>query len=260
MGAMRSALLVMLALLAPSPAQAQDADDVLLVKEHDIQLDGTQQQEVTQWMDDVREYRRWYGRYRNRIARNIFGFIGERRSIPAVPGWLPAKCVLFADFVPPPAGPLFDACDLLAYSRSNFTIDPRTQQALLTQKQNEQDPRSSFWKHLHLDAGWGSPDYRMRTYGVVGVHVTLPEIAQRVQVFLPPGFLLLSVPDGRGGREFQPAATIGVSIRMFNFEFPQSSPGTAHFNVAKAYFISQSSAMDANRSVDLVGLSFSWGR
>ena len=170
--------------------------------------------------------------------------------MPTVPGWLPAKCVLLADFLPPPAGVLSDACDWLSYYWSNFTVDPRTQQTLVTQKQNERDPRSSFWKQLHLDAGWGSPDYRMRTFGLVGVHVTLPEIARRVQVFLPPGFLLLSVPDGRGGREFQPAATIGVSIRMFDFEFPHGSPGTAHFNVAKAYFISQAASMDANTSVD----------
>ena len=257
---MKKALLVMLALLGAPAAHAQDAGDVLLVEERDIQLDSVQQREITRWMDDVRKYRTWSERYRNRISRNIFGLVGERRSMPSVPTWLPPKCVMLADFVPPPAGVLSDACDLLSYYESDFAVDPRAQQALLAQKQNEVDPHSSFWKHLHLDAGWGSPDYRMQTYGLVGVHVTLPEIAGRIQVFLPPGFLLLSVPDGHGGREFQPAATIGVSIRMFDFEFPQNKTATAHFNVAKAYFISHASTMTGNASVDLVGLSFSWGR
>ena len=94
-----------------------------------------------------------------------------------------------------PAGPLPGACNLLSYYRSGFTTDPVTQQALMAQKQNEQDPHSSFWKHVHLDAAWSSLDYRMHTYGVVGVHVTLPELARRIQIFLPPGFLLLSIPD-----------------------------------------------------------------
>ena len=100
----------------------------------------------------------------------------------------------------------------------------------------------------------------MQTYGLVGVHVTLPEIAKRVQIYLPPGFLLLSVPDGRGGRLFQPAATFGVSIKAFAFEFPQNRSGTACFNLAKAYVVNRASSVDTNGTVDLVGFSFAWGR
>ncbi len=193
-----------------------------IVQELDIQLDAVQRDDVTRWMDEVLDYAAWYDRYQDRISRNIFGFVNERRQIPPILPWLPAKCELVADFVPRPAGPLSEACDLLSYYQSNFTIEPRAQQALLAQKQSEQDRHASFWKHVHLDAGWTSLDYRMQTYGLVGVHVTLPEIAKRVQIYLPPGFLLLSVPDGRGGRLFQPAATFGISIKAFAFEFPQN--------------------------------------
>lgn len=257
---MRKALLVTLALLGAAPALAQDVSDIAIVSERDLQLDSTQQHALDQWTRDVREYRNWYSRNRNRIARNVFGFIDDRREIPPIPEWLPAKCDLLGAFDPAPSTALSDGCNLLSYYRSDFTADPSVQQALVAQKQNEQDPHSSFWKHVHLDAGWGSLDYRMKAYGLVGVHVTLPEIAKRVQIFLPPGFLLLSLPDGRGGREFQPAATVGVSIKMFEFEFPQSKPGTMYFNLAKAYVINRTSAADPNAAIDLLGLSFSWGR
>jgi hypothetical protein len=256
---MKKALLVLLALLGASRAHAQDAGDVLIVSDHDIELTAGEHKELKQWTEDVRKYRTWYEHNRNRITHNAFGYSGDRRQRPAVPEWLPAKCDLLGSFDAPPRGELAAGCDLLSYYLSDFTTDPVAQQTVITQKQNEQDPHSSFWKHVHLDAGWTSLDYRMHSYGLVGMHITLPEIAKRVQIFLPPGFLLLSIPDGVGGRELQPAATIGVSIKMFRFEFPQGKEGMAYFNLAKAYLISRGS-MATNPSVDLLGLSFSWGR
>jgi hypothetical protein len=258
---MTKALLVMIALLATSSAQAQDVGDVgdvRVVSDQDIQLSDSQRSELKQWTKEVESYRQWYEKNRNRVSYTAFGSGGERRKRPAIPEWLPGKCDLLADFAPRPDGPLPDGCNLLSYYQRDFTSDPAAQQALMAQKQNEQDPHSSFWKHVHLDAGWSSLDYRMHTYGVVGVHVTLPELAKRVQIFLPPGFLLLSIPDGRGGHDLQPAATIGVSIKMFRFDFPQGKEGMAYFNLAKAYLISRGS-MATNPSVDLLGLSFSWG-
>jgi hypothetical protein len=260
---MKKTVLVMLALLVAASAHAQDASDIRIVSDQDLQLDTAQQQDLTKWTKDVHRYINWYEHNRNRIARNYFGSPADRRDIPPVPEWLPAKCDLLGDFAPTPRGALKDGCDLLSYYRSDFTIDPTVQQALQAQKQNEQDPHSSFWKHVHLDAGWSSLDYRMHSYGVVGVHVTLPELAKRVQIFLPPGFLLLSVPNGHGGREIQPAATVGVSIKMFQFQFPQGKQGTAFFNLAKAYVLNRETSMStggASNAIDLVGLSFSWGR
>lgn len=257
---MNKVLLFLLALLAASPAQGQDIGDIRLVRESDIQLTATREQELKKWLDDVRRYRDWYSRYRNRVVYGFMGGAGERKALPPVPDWLPGTCDLLNEFFPRPDGSLADGCEALIAYRSNFTVDPRQQQLLQARKQNELDPHSSFWKHLHLDLGWGSLDYRMQTYGLVGVHVTLPEIAKRVQIFLPPGFLLVSVPDGRGGREIQPAATIGVSIKMFQFQFPRDKPGMAYFNVAKAYFFNHATPMNTQSTVDLVGLSFSWGR
>jgi hypothetical protein len=257
---MRKALLVTLALLTASRAQAQEASPIAIVAEHDIDLTAGQQDELKDWSRDVAGYRGWFDRYRNRVYRNIFGLVSDRRLAPDVPAWLPAKCELLADFVPRPAGALSDGCDLLAFYRSNFTVDPVVQQTLIVQKQNEEDPHASFWKHVHLDAGWTSLDYRANAYGLVGVHVTLPELAKRVQIYLPPGFLLVSLPDGHGGRQFQPAATVGVSVKMFRFEFPRHKAGTAYFNLAKAYLISRPSSLDGNAAIDLIGLSFAWGR
>ncbi|HSV15851.1 MAG TPA: hypothetical protein VLI90_16430 [Tepidisphaeraceae bacterium] len=257
---MKKALLVTLALLITTRASAQEASGVPLVRERDIVLDVAEQRELRQWTDDVGRYHQWYEQNRNRIAHNVFGFTSDRRELPPVPAWLDGKCDLLGYFDPRPVGELSAGCDLLSYYRSDFTQDPAAVQAALSQKQNEQDPHASFWKHVHLDAGWTSLDYRMHTYGVVGVHVTLPELAKRVQIFLPPGFLLLAVPDGRGGTTLQPGATIGVSVKMFAFEFPQGKNGTAYFNLAKAYLISGQSSIGGNAAVDLLGLSFAWGR
>ena len=258
---MKPTLFVALALLAASRAFAQDAPSVRIISDQDIQLESVQQQELKQWTDDVRSYQRWYQRNKNRISRNVFGGVGDRREIPTVPEWLPGKCDLLSEFDPPPAGTLSAGCNLLSFFESNFTVDPAVQQVVQAQKQNEEDPHRSFWKHVHLDAGWTSLDYRSHAYGLIGVHITLPELAKRVQIYLPPGFLLLSMPDGFGGREFKPAATIGVSIKMFRFVFPQGKEGTAYFNLAKAYVINRaSSSMDVRPDVDLIGLSFSWGR
>jgi hypothetical protein len=257
---MKKALIVMLALLAASNAQAQDTSEFRIVRESDLQLEPAQQEELARWVKDVRNYLAWYERYRGRVAKNLLGFPGERKEPPPVLAWMPAKCDVLADFVPKPDGPLREACNLLSYYKSDFTLDPAVLQALYAQKQSEKEPRSSFWKHLHLDGGWTSLDYRMHTYGLVGMHVTLPEIARRIQIYLPPGILLLSMPDGNGGRAFQPAATVGVSIKMFAFEFPKGKEGMAHFNLAKAYVVGRSSPTDTNKSVDLVGLSFTWGQ
>ena len=257
---MKKALLVTLALFVAAHAQAQDAGDVRMVRAEDVQLDASQQRALKAWTEDVRAYQTWLDRNRNRIARNVFGFISDRRAMPPVLEWLPAKCDLLGDLEPAASPALTDGCNLLSFYRSHFTVDPAAQQALVNQKQNELDPHASFWKHVHLDAGWGSMDYRMKTYGLVGVHVTLPELAKRVQIYLPPGFLLLSMPDGHGGRTLQPAATVGVSIKMAQFEFPQQKPGTIYFNIAKAYVFSHASPSSSNAAVDLIGLSFSWGR
>ena len=256
---MKKALLVVLALLGAASSHAQDLTDGPTLRESDLSLEADQRRDVNRWMDDVRGYQAWYARYRNRISRNIFGFVDERRPLPPILHWLPAKCDLRAELDPSSGGVLGEACDLLSVYRSDFTVEPRRQQTLAAQRQNEQDPHTSFWKHVHLDAGWGSLDYRAQAYGLVGVHVTLPELAKRVQIYLPPGFLLLSVPDGRGGRTLQPAATVGVSIRMFQFQFPQRKAGTAYFNLAKAYVFDHVSPTSTNTAVDLVGLSFAWG-
>jgi len=257
---MKTAAVLVLALLGVSPAFAQDAPSARVVSDSDLRLAPTQERVLRAWLHDIRSYRDWYERYRNRIARNLNGGIAKtRRQEPASPAWLPGKCEVLANFVPRPAGLLADGCDWLAYSQSRFTVDPVQQQILQAQLQNEQVPRSSFWKHVHLDAGWGSLDYRTHTYGLVGVHLTLPEIGKRVQIFLPPGVMLVSIPDGRGGHAFQPAATVGVSIKMFRFRFPHDRPGTGYFNLAHAYVINGSTGISMQSTVDLLGLSFSWG-
>jgi hypothetical protein len=259
---MKTAAVFVLALLLPgvSSVFAQDVPGATIVRASDLRLAPTQERELQAWLHDIRSYRDWYDRYRNRIARNLNGGIAKtRRQEPAFPAWLPAKCDVLANVVPTPAGLLADGCDWLAYSQSRFTVDPAQQQRLQAQAQNEQTPHSSFWKHVHLDAGWGALDYRTHTYGLVGVHLTLPEIGKRLQIFLPPGVMLVSIPDGRGGHQVQPAATVGVSIKMFRFQFPGDHPGTGYFNLAHAYVIDGSTGISMRSTVDLLGLSFSWG-
>jgi len=50
-------------------------------------------------------------------------------------------------------------------------------------------------------------------YGLFGSHISLVDVG-RVQFFGPPGVIVLSEPDGHGGREVRAGYTWGMSVRL----------------------------------------------
>ena len=52
---------------------------------------------------------------------------------------------------------------------------------------------SVWWQHLHLDGLWSTTQSNMAAFGVFGAHVTMP-IEGRLQIFVAPGVMLVSVP------------------------------------------------------------------
>jgi hypothetical protein len=121
---------------------------------------------------------------------------------------------------------------------------------------NEQVEKSSFLSKLHIDTpyilaqsnGWG-------VFSIVGVHVTPFDIKKRVYIWLPPGFSLITIPNG-DGRRIVPGYGAGVSIRWFDFQFPGAAqPSTMYFNLSE-FFIQDTSIPGVSNKLTMVGLSF----
>ena len=73
-----------------------------------------------------------------------------------------------------------------------------------------------------------------RVFSYFGVHITPFDIKKRIYIWLPPGFSLISIPNG-DGRKLVPAYGAGLSFRWLDFRFPgasnQSTMVLQHFAV-----------------------------
>jgi hypothetical protein len=103
---------------------------------------------------------------------------------------------------------------------------------------------------------WSTTSTHGRIYGLVGTHLSLVDIG-RVQLFGPPGVMLLTVPDGYGGRRVTLGYTWGLSVRLGDMRMGASTKNVTLFlNVSKV-FMSGSAETQANgsRGIDIVGFS-----
>ncbi|HTL39351.1 MAG TPA: hypothetical protein VL306_00860 [Methylomirabilota bacterium] len=82
---------------------------------------------------------------------------------------------------------------------------------------------SEFWswflRNLHLDVAWTPLDNRATFHGVLGMHLTLAQIGDRVFLF-GPGVLVVVNRIGVHQKEFRVGNTWGMSIRLKDFRFP----------------------------------------
>lgn len=187
--------------------------------------------------------------HHNFVVYRVWGGIGQRKKMPEAPAWLEEEC---RDLVSASGGLLGNACELFKESREDYSTMMERAQMRRVQAQNEKPKSSIFQKRLHIDALWTATYTGASTYGLLGAHVTFLDIA-RLQVFIPPGFMVFLVPDGNHHR-VAPSATMGVSVRLFNFHFPgEPKKATLHFNVAKAWAYGLSSP-----PIDVAGLSVSF--
>jgi hypothetical protein len=207
--------------------------------------------ESQQWVREYTEWKEWEDRWRGKLEPGWFG-PRDRRTKPDPPAWLFDDCRDLADA----EAARTEACTLLAEWQDSYTAAQVRAKMLARRNQNEASTKTTWWRHVHVDALWLTPGASL-TYGVVGMHVTL-NLVGRWQMFAAPGAILLNVATPHGTRAWRPATDLGLSYRLVNFTLPGSRrQGTLHLNVAKAWLLGGSDSF-INSSVDLAGLSFTF--
>jgi hypothetical protein len=142
-------------------------------------------------------------------------------------------------------------CRLLAIWHEDpvTTMNRQTSAAAVIQK--EAPTKTAWWRHAHLDAMWSTTQSNVTAFGLLGAHVTM-EVEGRLQVFVTPGIMLVSVPGLAGDRELTPATDWGITYRLFTV-----GQSTIHFNLVHAWLLA-SKANLVNPHMTLAGFSFSF--
>ena len=218
-----------------------------------VALTPQQDAELTTWLTALKKWQQYDEKWRNRPVHNGWGGIAERRPTPQAPEWLAGYCAAVS------AAGLsgFEertevACRVLADPRSSFDAVPPPLSAALDQ---ENSRRSSFLSRLHFDGMWSTTSTNGRLYGIVGSHLSLVDIG-RIQLFGPPGVMLLTVPDGSGGRQIALGYTWGLSIRLGDVRMGAPTKNmTVFLNMSKVFLGSSDTAAGSSRGYDIVGFS-----
>jgi hypothetical protein len=219
-----------------------------------VPLTPDQEAQLTTWLTAVKKWQEYDEKWRNRPVHDGWGRIAERRPSPAAPGWLPVYCASVA--AAGLAG--FEerteiACRVLDDPRASFAAVPPPMTARLDAE--KPPPHSSFLTRLHFDGMWSTTSTNGRLYGIVGTHMSLVDIG-RIQLFGPPGVMLLTVPDGYGGRRVALGYTWGLSIRLGDVRMGAPTKNmTVFLNISKVFLGSADAAAGSSRGYDIVGFS-----
>jgi hypothetical protein len=218
-----------------------------------VALTPQQNAELTTWLTALKKWQQYDEKWRNRPVHNGWGGVAERRPVPEAPGWLAGYCGSVA------AAGLsgFEertevACRVLDDPRSSFEAVPPP---LSAPPDQENSRHSSFLSRLHFDGMWSTTSTNGRLYGIVGSHVSLVDIG-RIQLFGPPGVMLLTIPDGSGGRRMALGYTWGLSIRLGDVRMGAPTKNmTVFLNVSKLFLGPTEGATANSSSYDIVGFS-----
>jgi hypothetical protein len=241
-------------LVAPSGAQERPGEvpepspvAVFALTDHQVRV-------LRRWLSDMEKWQRYDARWHNRPAQNEWGRIVSRRPPPDPPQWLEAHCAAAA--AADPAGleeQTVIACRLLADPKTSLTSIPSAVQR--RRLDAEKPPKhSSFLTRLHIDGIWSTAASNGRAYGLVGSHISLVDVG-RLQLFGPPGVLLLSMPAGDGSRRLTLGYTWGVSVRLADVRlFAPVKNMTLFLNVSKVWVNGRSGGGNV-RGYDIAGFS-----
>jgi hypothetical protein len=219
-----------------------------------VPLIPEQETELTAWLTTLKKWQQYDEKWRNRPARDGWGRIEERRPSPTAPDWLGPYCAsVTAAGLMGLEERIEIACRVLADPRASFAAVPPPVSARLSA---EKPPsHSSFLTRMHLDGMWSTTSTNGRIYGIVGTHLSLVDIG-RIQVFGPPGLMLLSVPDGHGGRRAEFGYTWGLSIRLGDVRLGGPTKNmTVFLNISKVFLGSTETTAGDSRGYDIVGFS-----
>jgi hypothetical protein len=236
----------------PLPARVIGTGEVDLVVFDGGQYDD-RLRELKRWMTDFDKWKQWNQQWRNTRQQGWLK-TRPRRERPDPPAWLAGACDGgFMD----ESGILPDACRTLAEWRDDEETAQLRAQMAAARAQHEAPTKTVWWEHVHLDAMWPVAQTGNSVFGVLGMHATV-DIAGRFQVFVAPGAILLSLPNGPDSRELRPAVDWGIAYRCFDFTFPGiERRASLHINLARAWVMSgPTNAFKTN--VDLVGFSLTF--
>ena len=247
-------LSVLLGLAARASAQQSFLFEPADAGAPSVALSTAQAQELDAWLSAMEKWQRYAALWRNRPVHNGWGGIAERQPSPAAPEWLDAHCRAAA------AARVLDleermatACRLLDDPAAPMKAVPGPAQA--ARLQAEARPKhTSFLTRMHIDGLWTTASTTGRVYGLVGSHFSLVDVG-RLQIFGPPGVILLSVPDGAGGRRVTLGYTWGVSVRLTDARLFGQRDMTLFLNVSKVW-VNGGGGTGANaRGFDAIGFS-----
>jgi len=209
--------------------------------------------ELQDWIKEFNDWKAWSARWGGRREPGWFTGSRDRRQEPAPPGWLAGECATVFD----DADPLVPACDLLVEWREQGRDEQARRARAAVLMRQEEPPKTSWWEHVNLDVLWPSLQWQNSVYGVLGMHVSTA-VAGRWQVFTAPGVQLLNLPARNGTRVWKIAANYGVGYRLLDFRFPGGRPAELHLNLAKTWFVSDTTDLLGKRSLDVVGFSITF--
>jgi hypothetical protein len=214
-------------------------------------LTPDQDNQLATWVSAMEKWQKYDEKWRNRPVHNGWGGIGARKAPPDMPAWLPGHCGALAEaHLAGIDGRIEQGCKLVEDPRA--TLNPSL---LAAQTAGENAKHSSFLTRVHLDGLWTTTQNGSRFYGIIGSHVSLVDVG-RLQVFGPPGVMLLTVPNGHGGRRATFGYTWGLSLRLTDVRVGAPTKNlTLFLNVTKVFVASGASGAQATKGYDIVGFS-----
>lgn len=217
-------------MLESTPTVPLASSAIVAVSYVDSNLMGS---ELAQWVSDYQTWAKWDKYWFNRIARDNYGNVArERRVRPKPPAWLGGECagLLEGEEL------LAKACKLWQEYLEDYLAVHLRQETAAVAVAEEAITKTVFWERVHVDALWPITNTGAFKYGgLVGIHLTLIDLG-RLELFGLPGFMLMSLPDGRGGRQLKPGADLGLSVRLIDFRAPRAKQlYSLHLNLANVW-------------------------
>jgi hypothetical protein len=214
---------------------------VVVLSEGDLDALGVWTHEFADWQSAFERWR--HSRLPPKEVLSWNEFL-ERHPKPQPPSWLGEVCPLIeedAEFAKP--------CALLADWRDDPFVTKSRHAAAAALQQQEAPKKSVWWRNLHLDGMWSTTQSNVAALGLFGTHLTVA-VEGRLQVFVTPGILLVSVPTFYGSRVLSPATDWGLTFRLFNV-----GRGTVHFNLVHAWMLGGGAEQLAGTHLTLAGFS-----
>lgn len=223
----------------PGLARGQDSQAPL-----DVPFTAAQMSELKKWMSDDADWEKWNKRWENRI-------VGHKvRHRPEPPPWLAGECAQLLGG----EGLLVQACGHLKDISEDFTT-ARIRQTMTAQRLRHEEPKTRFIERVHIGGGWPLMQTGAFKYGaLLESHVSIMNVG-RAEINLP-GIMVLSLPDGNGGRAIKFGTDVSMSFRLGDFRVPGVKQAyVLHINIANAFADTEGAGFGFSSRASLMGLS-----